>query len=74
MNVAQPTGRYQREPESEGVTSDNQLEFGGTATERLLDGRQANIDLGQVENRERRNSDADPEGLPLQSVGMFHSL
>jgi hypothetical protein len=67
-DVAEPARGHEREAERERVARDDELQVGGSRAERLLDRRQADVDLREVEDREGGDADADPEGLPARAV------
>ena len=62
--VADATGGHEREPEREHVARDDELQFGRARVEGVLDGRQADVDLREVHDREGRDRDADPVRTP----------
>ena len=62
--VADATSGHEREPEREHVARDDELQFGRARIEGVLDRRQADVDLREVHDRQRRHRDADPVRTP----------
>ena len=66
--VTEASERHEGEAEQQDVARDDDLEFGGFRAECLLDRRQGDVDLAEVEDGERRDRDAHPERAPALSV------
>ncbi len=73
-DVADPTRGHEREAEGERVSGDDRLQLRGTGAEGRFDRRQPDVDLRQIEDRQRCNGDADDERPALGALVDLGSL